>query len=355
MIQQLALFDPINFDLLWWHGPLKPHLDRVYVNGWIAIAPMLALLGAMALASALVRSGQTGGLGRRRGILLFGGGLGLLLVLSIAVLLLQAPVAMAGYAGVDPEQLTKVAQIVNQDRGEPHAVVTISNDFHLNILSNGFAGRFVHYWLSPHQMDGFEQILRPPFPVTRYRLVVDRVHMPTELSGQEIEMWLNARLHRFAADWVGGGYQVFGYLAPRADMVMQSISYRSESGIALLAYGMVPRSVHAGEPIWLTFECAGVQEQAEDYDIFLQLLAPDGHFVNGTDGAPQFGAMPTSLWKPGVTVADRRAVFVPQDAAAGEYRLIAGFYRDGERQMMYDDRGTPIGTHVELGEIVVVE
>jgi hypothetical protein len=263
--------------------------------------------------------------------------------------------ATAGYVGVDPDQLREVASIVNQDRGDPHAIVTISNDFHLNVLSNGFKGRFVHYWLSPEQLDDFGAVLEPPFPVTRYRLVVDRVHMPTELSGREIELWLNARLHRFAADWVGGGYEVFGYLAPRDDMVLEHVSYRSASGLELLAYGMMPKSVRRGDPVWLTFECSSTDAQREDYDIFLQLLAPDGHFVNGTDGPPQFGAMPTSQWEPGLTVVDRRAVFVPEDAPTGVYMVIAGFYRDGDRQRMYDGLDRDVGTHIEIGELVVQE
>jgi hypothetical protein len=278
-----------------------------------------------------------------------------LLFLGIFVLLLQAPIVTAGYAGVDPEQLREVARIVNRDRGELHAVITVSNDFHLNILSDGFKGRFIHYWLSPEQLEEFDAVLRPPFPVTRYRLIVDRVHMPTELSGREIEMWLNARLHRFAADWVGGGYEVFGYLTPRPDVVLEPVFYQSASGLQLLAYGMAPRTVRAGDPVWLTLECSSAQVQEENYDIFVQLLAPDGHFVNGTDGPPQFGAKPTSRWEPGVTIVDRRAVFVPEGAPAGVYRIIAGFYRNGERQALSDGLGQFVGTHVELGEIVVEE
>jgi hypothetical protein len=356
MVQQLAIWRQANFDMLWWHGPLKPHLDHVYVNPQIAALPTLALVGSVVLLAVLMgRRGFGRGTWEGRVGWLWGGGLGVLLVLATAVLMCQAPTVVSGYAGVDPDQLREVASIVNQDRGAPHAIVTVSNDFHLNVMMNGFKGRFVHYWLSPEQLEGFRDVLEPPLAATRYRLVVDRVHMPAELSGREIELWLNTRLHRFAADWVGGGYEVFGYLVPREDMVVKRVSYRSASGLELLGYGMMPQRVMRGDPLWLTFELSTAETQQHDFDLFLQLLAPDGHFVNGTDGPPQFGASPTSRWEPGVTVVDRRAVFVPEATPTGVYRVIAGFYRNGERQPVYDNLQRRLGTHIELGKVVVQE
>jgi len=282
----------------------------------------------------------------------------LFLVAGMLVLLWHAPTATPGYLGANPAELRRVTEIVNQDRDEPHVIVTVSNDFHVNVLLNYFKGRFVHYWISPMQTDGFEGLLAPagafpPLSARSLRLIVDRVHIQPDRSGRDAEFWLNAHLHRYFVDWVGGGYQVYSYLYPLDEMPLQPVDYRWSDGLKMMAYGMTPRVVVPGEPVWLEFHCAAWQLPNADYDIFVQFLSPDQEYVNGTDGPPQFGARLTSRWKPGETIVDRRAFFVPGDAASGTYRVIAGFYANGQRQPVYAGTGRLLGTHIELGTVEV--
>ena len=66
-----------------------------------------------------------------------------------------------------------------------------------------------------------------------------------------------------------------------------------------------PVVIAPGEPAWLEFHCSALEEPDADYDIFVRFLAPDGHFVNGTNGPPQFGAALTSGWRLGETQVAR--------------------------------------------------
>jgi hypothetical protein len=123
--------------------------------------------------------------------------------------------------------------------------------------------------------------------------------------------------------------------------------------MTMSAYSVVPGAAAPGEAVRLTFRLAADRRPDADYDIFVQLLDPEGRFVDGIDGPPQFGAAPTSGWVPGQVVVDRRAVLVPEDAPPGVYRVIAGFYREDKRARLASGEGQPVETHVELGEVVV--
>lgn len=48
--------------------------------------------------------------------------------------------------------------------------------------------------------------------------------------------------------------------------------------------------------------------------------------VQGQDGAPQAGFAPTRHWRPGVPVLDNRALRLPQDLPAGDYRILVVLY-----------------------------
>ena len=63
-----------------------------------------------------------------------------------------------------------------------------------------------------------------------------------------------------------------------------------------------------------------------DYQVFLHLVAPDGMIIAQADGMPA-GHYPTSQWRPGAVVADRRLLRPPTPPAPGEYTVRVGLYR----------------------------
>jgi hypothetical protein len=59
-----------------------------------------------------------------------------------------------------------------------------------------------------------------------------------------------------------------------------------------------------------------------------------GNRVAQGDGVPGYlGALPTTLWQPGVSVLDRHGISLPAELAAGQYSLLIGWYdpQSGER------------------------
>jgi hypothetical protein len=319
-----------------------------YTDGWIALPLMVSGGVAAALLGWLMsRRGA-----RARWRWAWYPVLGLLLLAGVLVLMCRARAAMVGYAGVDPAELRDVAALASQDP-QPHVVVTVSNEFHVNVLLNGLKGHFVHYWLSPSQESSFGALLSPPFPAHSLSLIIDRVHMPIGQAGREVEFFLNANLYRYAVNWVGSGYEVYRYLFPPNEMPMRQGSARWAAGMSMPTYGIVPLTVSAGELVWVELRFEAVQKPGADYDLFVQLLAPDGHLVQGMDGPPQFGARSTSRWEPREMVVDRRAMVVPEGSPGGTYRVIAGFYDRAGRQPVLDSAGQVSGTYVELGTVQV--
>jgi hypothetical protein len=356
LLQQVLRWRPANFDMLWWHGPVPVHLAQARVNVGMVLLLMLSLVGAAVLLALCLRK-------QSRSVFsapVWHGLLGVLLTCGTVVFLWQGPKTVAGYPGINPEELRRVADVINRDRGEPHVIVTVSNDVHLSVLLNYFKGEFAHFWFSPAQIEGFDMLAQSPLSETSsLRLVVDRVHIPPEYSGRDLELWLNTHLHRYFVDWIDSGYEVYSYLYPPVSMPLIDAGYVWKPGMAMSTFGMVvnpdgtSRVVKPGKPVWLEFHCQARQPIQANYDIFVQFLSPTGVYVNGTDGPPQFGAALTSWWQVGETLVDRRAFFVPDDAAPGEYSVIAGFYADGERQPVVDAFGNKLGTHIELGTILV--
>jgi hypothetical protein len=87
-----------------------------------------------------------------------------------------------------------------------------------------------------------------------------------------------------------------------------------------------------------------------EFTVFTQLLGPDGRVVAQQDNPPKGGWYPTSLWRPGDTVADDYSFQVAADAPPGEYRLIVGMYNpaSGARVPVRDG-----GDFTEAGLVVV--
>ena len=81
------------------------------------------------------------------------------------------------------------------------------------------------------------------------------------------------------------------------------------------------------------------------------MIDEEGERVAQGDGVPGYlGALPTTVWEPGVAVLDRHVVSLPADLAAGRYSLWIGWYdpASGERLIL------PTGEDRQsLGEILI--
>jgi hypothetical protein len=122
--------------------------------------------------------------------------------------------------------------------------------------------------------------------------------------------------------------------------------------LALAGYDLEPRAPGPGEDLalWLTWSGLGGPLE-HDLTVFVHLMNEGGERVAQGDGAPGYlGALPTTLWEPGVAVLDRHVVSLPANLTAGRYSLWIGWYDpvSGERLML------PTGEDGQsLGEIQI--
>ena len=118
--------------------------------------------------------------------------------------------------------------------------------------------------------------------------------------------------------------------------------------LTLAGYDLEPRAPAPGEDLglWLRWSRQGDALEGE-LTVFVHLLDAGGARVAQGDGVPGYlGALPTTVWEPGVAVLDRHEVSLPVDLDAGDYSLRVGWYdpQSGERLLLPSgDDGQPLG------------
>jgi hypothetical protein len=102
----------------------------------------------------------------------------------------------------------------------------------------------------------------------------------------------------------------------------------------LAGYDLAPERPQAGDQLRLRLSWsrkAPVDQVTafplRDYTVFVHLLDAAGNRVAQGDGVPGYlGALPTTLWQPGIPVLDERIVALPGNLADGDYSLLVGWY-----------------------------
>ncbi len=107
--------------------------------------------------------------------------------------------------------------------------------------------------------------------------------------------------------------------------------------ILLLDYELVPPT-EITPTLALTLTWQAVEPVADDYTVFVHLLAEDGSKVAQRDTRPCDGECPTNAWQPGEIILDHYQLALDPGAAAGPYRLAVGLYL-----LETGDRATVVG------------
>ena len=96
----------------------------------------------------------------------------------------------------------------------------------------------------------------------------------------------------------------------------------------VLGYDLDPPEpvLHPGSQFTVTLYYRVTNPASVDYTRFLHLTSPTLGTVAQQDTYPANGENPTRAWLPGEIVADPARLILPEDAPAGEYALVAGFY-----------------------------
>jgi len=376
VVGQFKIWLAGHFDLLWCH--LSPS-GTIRTDGLLAASLLIPCIFSLLFLGYAFSRGRNARLTGAGSLIVL-----LLLSMAIIVLLCRGFYSTPGYPGINTEELRQIAALMTGP--QPRIIVSLSNEFHHCLFMNFLKGSFVHYWYSPalYRKFYFGLLLSPPLKADRLWLVVDWPHIQPYHDGKGLEWWLNERLYRYTASWVGG-YEVFGYLYPPPSMQREKVLYLWEkplprregkylvnlplvgmgwkpgeevglgeaSGrelIALLEFAIDKRKVHRGEPVRLEFVFQKRGPIEENYTLFLHLVSPEGVTINGTDGEPQFGTASTSTWKKGQLIVDRRALIIPENLRPGQYAVEIGFYSPQGRLPVW-----PRGDSIRLTTIEVLD
>jgi hypothetical protein len=84
------------------------------------------------------------------------------------------------------------------------------------------------------------------------------------------------------------------------------------------------QAVHAEQELSVTLSWKTLVEMDRDYTAYVHVLSEDGSLVAQLDRPPD--GYPTSDWKPGEIVEDRYTIRLPGDTQPGTYLIQSGFY-----------------------------
>jgi len=249
------------------------------------------------------------------------------LIPAIAVLQIAGGNIIVGYPGLSKETAQNLAAWVRFNNRDPYTLVTLSNEFHIFFYTGLLKGDFIHHWYSPNQTDQFENILENTKGQWLF-LVEDHVHVEPAYSGRDMEWWLNNQLYRFDSQWLDG-YELIRYGILPSDG-WDSIPIQNEFGpFHIKEVAVNTTALHANNVLGIQLHICKSAEISDNHRIFLHLLA-DGEIIKGLDGPVHYGAPDTNQWEIGECLIEKRGIYIPPEANAGTYDLIAGVYSLGD-------------------------
>jgi hypothetical protein len=125
--------------------------------------------------------------------------------------------------------------------------------------------------------------------------------------------------------------------------------------IALIGYDIPGRPLKPGEELPVRLYWQAEQPQDINYQVFLHLVRNDGSLVTQSDKLNP-GDFPTKRWPLEKYVRDAHQLVIPEDLAAGEYRLSVGLWvaNEGWRLPVLGAEGQQVGDHYLLPDIIQI-
>jgi mannosyltransferase len=146
--------------------------------------------------------------------------------------------------------------------------------------------------------------------------------------GRFVEGWLDERTYKALDTWYGN-VRLAIYAVPQAGPATEMAHPLSASlgdKVMFLGYSLLSREVYAGDILQLTLFWQALTALDERYVVFIHVLDAEGHIVGQRDTEPGGGAMLTTTWPPGQTIADNYGVLISHGTPPGEYRVQVGMY-----------------------------
>jgi len=159
-----------------------------------------------------------------------------------------------------------------------------------------------------------------------------------------VEGWLDEWTYKALDTWYGN-VRLAIYAVPQAGPVTEMahrVSARLGDKVMLLGYSLLSEEVYAGGTLELTLFWQALTTLEERYVVFIHVLDADGHIVGQRDTEPGGGAMLTTTWQPGQTIADNYGVLISHGTPPGEYRVKVGMYAlDGGTRLSVSQASQP--------------
>jgi hypothetical protein len=145
------------------------------------------------------------------------------------------------------------------------------------------------------------------------------------------------------------------------EQIPHPVSYRLGETIHLVGYALPEETFKAGDIVPLTLYWRADQPISARYKVFTHLLgdtfnADTGNFLWGQqDSEPVNGQAQTTLWTPGVVIADSYQIPVAPNAPAGSYTLEVGMYglTDGVRLAVEGPEGAVPDNAITLAVVEI--
>jgi hypothetical protein len=122
------------------------------------------------------------------------------------------------------------------------------------------------------------------------------------------------------------------------------------SSVRWRGYDLAPTGAKPGDVLSLTLYWQADAPVGDDWTTFIHLLDENADKVGQVDQQPGDGYYPPSAWQPGLLVADQYELRLDPGLKPGRYKLIFGWYKDGDRLSWADGQDSR-----ELAEITVEE
>jgi hypothetical protein len=129
---------------------------------------------------------------------------------------------------------------------------------------------------------------------------------------------------KFRLEPAGPLVRVLGPAAGEAPAHPLAITYADV--IQLTGYDLHPETPAGGETMTLTLYWRPLRRLEADYTTFVHLLDADGSKIAQSDHRPGGVYYPTSLWRPGETLADAHTFTLPSDPGRPPYAIVVGLY-----------------------------
>ncbi|HUS71282.1 MAG TPA: 6-pyruvoyl-tetrahydropterin synthase-related protein [Anaerolineae bacterium] len=136
----------------------------------------------------------------------------------------------------------------------------------------------------------------------------------------------------------------------------QQLEVNLEDQVKLLGYDLDQESYRPGDTVQLTLYWLGLQEQSQNYKVFVHFMDQGLTTMWAQhDGDPVGGFTPTTRWMAGEVVVDRHALYIPPETPPGTYKLFTGMYEwETVRNLtILTPEAASLNNRILLGEVEV--